>query len=84
MTPLSPDTDPTVERVWLELLRQAPAWRKLHMLDEMNQAVRELALAGLRQRHPHDSSARLLRRLADILSGEELAMRAYGPLPPMN
>lgn len=83
MTKLLPDTDPEVERVWLEMLRQAPVWRKMHMVAEINRAVRELVLLGLRERYPNDPPERLRRRLADLLLGEELAARAYGPLPPL-
>jgi hypothetical protein len=64
MTKLFPDTDPQIERVWLEMLRQAPVWRKLHMMAEMNRAVRELALLGLRKRYPNEPPERLRRRLA--------------------
>ena len=46
----------------------------------MNRAVRDLALAGLRQRHPNDSPAQRRRRLADLLLGQELAARVYGPV----
>jgi len=81
--PLSLDTDPEVERVWLEMLRRAPPWRKLYMVAEMNRTVRELALLGLRRRYPNEPPERLRRRLADLLLGEELAARAYGPLPPL-
>jgi len=83
MTRLFLDTDPKTERVWLEMLRQAPVWRKMHMVAEMNRAVRELALLGLRKRYPNDPPERLRRRLANLLLGEELAARAYGPLPPL-
>jgi len=76
------DTDPETERVLLEMLARAPAWRKLHMVGEMNRTVRELALIGLRRRYPHDTEERLRRRLATMLLGEDLALRAYGPEPP--
>jgi hypothetical protein len=46
-----------------------------------NQLARDLALTGLRERHPQDSSAQLRRRLADLLLGKELAAKAYGPMP---
>ena len=49
-------------------------------VGEMNRAVRDLALAGLRQRHPNDSPAQRRRRLADLLLGQELAARVYGPV----
>jgi len=83
MTKLFPDTDPQIERVWLEMLRQAPAWRKLHIVAEMNRAGRELALLGLRRRYPNEPPECPRRRLAALLLGEELAARAYGPLPPL-
>jgi hypothetical protein len=75
---LSADTHPEAERVQIELLRRAPAWRKLQMVDEMNQTVRTLALSGLRQRFPRATDAALRRRLADLWLGEELAARVYG------
>jgi Arc/MetJ family transcription regulator len=46
----------------------------------MNQAVRTLALSGLRERYPEATPKELRRRLADLLLGEDLAARAYGPL----
>lgn len=80
MSALFSDTSPEAERVLIELWRQAPAWRKLHMVGQMNATVRTLALSGLRQRHPQASEAELRRRLADLLLGPELAGQAYGPL----
>jgi len=79
---LFPDTRPEAEAVLLDFLRKAPAWRKLHMVAEMNRAVRTLALSGLRQRYPDAPPEELRRRLADILLGPELAEKAYGPLGP--
>ena len=81
MTALAADTHPDAERVWIELLRSVPAWRKLHMLAQLNSAVQTLALAGLRQRLPDASPADLRRHLADLWLGPELAARAYGPGP---
>ena len=52
MTTLSADTRPDAERVQIELLRKAPAWRKLHMVAQMNRTLRTLALCGLRERYP--------------------------------
>ena len=80
MNTLFPDTRPEAERVQIELLRQAPPWRKLHMVGQMNQTVRTLALSGLHQRHPQATLEELRRRLADLLLGPELAARVYGPL----
>lgn len=77
----SPDTSPEAERVLIELLRQAPAWRRLQLADHMGSTVRGLSLAGLRARHPKATEAELRRRFADIHLGPELAARVYGPKP---
>lgn len=74
----SPDTSPEAERVLIELLRAAPPWRKLAMIDAANQAVRCLALNGLRQRHPGESPTQIRTRLAKLILGDDLARRAYG------
>jgi hypothetical protein len=74
------DTHPEIERMQIEHLRQMPAWRKIELVGDMNETVRTLALAGLRQRHPDDTPAQRRRRLADLMLGPELAARAYGPL----
>ena len=81
VTPLSNDTAPHIEQMQIERLRQMPAWRKLALVGEMNQAVCDLALAGLRQRHPNDTPAQRHRRLADLMLGAELATHVYGPAP---
>lgn len=80
MSTLFPDTQIEAEAVLIRLLRNAPSWRKLEMVDQLNQSVKLLALMGLRQRFPKDNEARLRRRLAGLLLGEELAYAAYGPL----
>jgi len=80
MRPLAEDTSPEAERVLIELYRRASPARKLAMALSANLAARELALAGLRDRFPHETPARLRRRLADLLIGPELAAKAYGPL----
>ncbi len=81
MTTLSLDTDPDIERLQIEGLRQMPAWRKVALVSGMNRMVRTLALAGLRQRYPDDNPAQRRRRLADLMLGPELAARAYGSRP---
>ena len=81
MRTLAEDTHPEAERVLIELLRGASPARKVAVVLSANRTARELALTGLRERHPGESSARLRRRLADLWLGPELAAKAYGPLP---
>jgi len=78
--PLFPDTRPEAEAVLIGMLRQAPPWRKLHMVGQLNQTVRTLALSGLRRRYPQAPPQELRRRLADLLLGPDLAAQVYGPL----
>jgi hypothetical protein len=75
------DTSPEAERVLVRLMREMPAERKLELAAEMFETVKLLALSGLRTRFPEASDEDLRRRLADILLGEELARKAYGPRP---
>ena len=81
MRQLAEDTSPEAERVLIELLRNASPARKMEMVLSANRTARALALTGLRERHPTESSERLRRRLADLWLGPELAAKAYGPLP---
>jgi len=82
MQTLAADTHPEAERVLIELWRRSSPARKLAMVLSANRTARALVLAGLRERHPGESSARLRRRLADLWLGPELAAKAYGPLAP--
>lgn len=81
--PIVSDTRPDMERLQLDLLRQAPAWRKAELLGEMYAAMKQLALSGLRSRYPDADERELQRRLADLLLPADLAERVYGP-PPMD
>ena len=78
MTTHFADTSPDAERVQIDLLRRAPAWRKPLMLQQLNDMARALALSGLRQRYPDATPEELRRRLAGLVLGPQLAARAYG------
>ena len=81
MRTLAEDTHPEAERVLIELLRSASPARKMAMVLSANRTARALTMAGLRERYPAESPARLKRRFADVWLGPELAAKAYGPLP---
>jgi hypothetical protein len=78
MSALFPDTHPKMEALQIQLWRQANPTRKMHMLAQLNASARLLAMTGLRSRYPQESEAKLRRRLADLLLGEELARKVYG------
>jgi len=75
------DTSPEAEAVLFKLWRETPAWRKLEMMESLNQGPRQLALVGLRKRFSDASPEELQRRLASILLGDDLASRVYGSIP---
>ncbi len=74
------DTRPEAKAVLIDLLRQAPPWKKLRMMCQLNASMKRLAVVGLRQRYPAASEEEIQRRLADILLGPALAEKMYGPL----
>ena len=74
------DTNPKTEELRLQLLRQTPPWRKAQMCGQMYETIKLLAYQGLRKRHPEANEDELRRRLADLLLGEDLAERVYGPM----
>lgn len=79
--PLFSDTDEKTERVLIELLRAAPAWRKLEQVEELTDISRQLTLGGLRKRYPQASEQELRLKLASLLFGRETVIRAYGRDP---
>ncbi len=56
---MNADTTPEVEAVLFALWRETPGWRKWEMMEALNRSARELALAGLRSRHPQASADEL-------------------------
>ena len=72
------DTAPEVEAVLLRLLRQAPVWRKLQLMTQLNDMARTLAIGSLRIQYPQATEAELHRLLADRLLGVEIATKVYG------
>lgn len=49
------------------------------MVWQLNDVVKTMMLAGLRDRYPDDPPEKIRRRLADLLLGPELAAKVYGP-----
>lgn len=80
MAALYSDTHPKMEALQIQLLREAPAWRKLEMLAQLNASARTLALSGLRQRYPNASEGELRRRLVGLLLGDEIAKKIFGDI----
>lgn len=67
------DTHPAAEAVLNDLLQQAPVWRKLELMVQLNATGRALALSDLRRRFPDASEAFIERQLAERMLGKQLA-----------
>lgn len=80
MSPLFSDTHPKMEALQVQLLRQAPPSKKLEMMAGLNASAKILAISGLRSRYSDESEAKLRRRLAGLLLGEDLACKVYGEI----
>ncbi len=74
------DTSPEAQAVLYALLRDAPAWRKLALMTDLNRVARQLALDNLRELHPTADDQLLGRLLADRILGEETALKVYGAI----
>ncbi len=74
---LSRDSLPEVERLQIALWRRMSPLEKARAVDGLSRAAQELALAGIRKRHPHASEPECQLRLALLKLGPRLAVRAY-------
>jgi len=75
------DTTPEADARYHELLRRMPPERRLEAAMRLSQAVRELAVAGIRQRHPEAGEHELRVRLTARLYGRACAQRLFGGVP---
>ena len=71
------DTSAEAERVVIDRLRAMSPAQRLSLALSLSQSVRELALAGVRQRYPDASAREQLLRLAVTIHGRDLATAAY-------
>jgi hypothetical protein len=74
---LNLDTSPEIERLQIERWRQMSPAQKAAIVSGLTQAVCDLALAGIRIRHPDSSPRERFLRMAVIILGSDLARRVY-------
>jgi len=75
------DTSPEADARYHELLRRLSPERRLEAAIRLSSAVRELAVAGIRARHPEASEHELRVRLTVRLYGRSHARRLFGDVP---
>lgn len=76
------DTDEKSSRRYHELLRALAPHERLAQAVRLTKMVRELAVEGIRSRHPDAGPAELRVRLAVRLYGRDAAQRMFGEVPP--
>jgi hypothetical protein len=75
------DTNAASVTRYHELLRAQAPHQRLEQTNALIAAVRELAVAGIRARHPNASPQELRKRLTVRLYGRQVAARLFGELP---
>jgi len=74
------DTGPEFEARLVDAWRAMTPSQKLSLAVQMSRTVRQLAMAGVRQRHPGADPREQFLRLAVVTLGEALARPAYPEL----
>jgi hypothetical protein len=77
MSALYSDTQPKIEKMQIEFIRRMPSWKKMGIVDGLNETVKTLAIAGIKQRSPNATPEQVHRMLADLMLGSELARKVY-------
>jgi hypothetical protein len=75
------DTTAEARRRYHERLRAMTPIERMESAIALSRAVRELAEAGIRRRHPTASDDEVQRRLAVRLYGRAVVEPVLGPLP---
>lgn len=72
------DTHPDVDAMRIEAYRRMTPTQKLEIVCALNEAVRQLALADIRRRHPNADERELRLRLASRSLPPKLLLDAFG------
>ncbi len=75
------DTSAAQSARYHELLRALPPERRLESAMRLSRAVRRLAEAGIRERHPDIGEEELRVRLTARLYGRAAAIKLFGTVP---
>jgi hypothetical protein len=81
MLPPSPDTSPEAHAAQLAAWQRMGPQNRLKLAMRMSDEIRDVALCGIRHRHPEYSEAEARFALFRQLLGHELFVRAYPHAP---
>ena len=71
------DTSEEIVQKMAEIARVTPIWKKLQQAADTSAAMKQFAIAGIRQRHPQATEEGLRRRLAAMLFDHENVVKMY-------
>ncbi len=74
------DTTPEAWARYVELVSAQRPTERLAVAASLSRATREVAIAGIRARHPRATPREIQYHLARRLYGREIAERLFGPL----
>jgi hypothetical protein len=77
MTSLYSDTHPKMEALQIQVIRRMPTWKKISIVNDLNETVKAMAISGIKQRHPHASAEQVRQMLAELMLGADLARKVY-------
>lgn len=69
--------DSDAESLWIEMLRDAPVWKRAEQLTRLIQSRNDLILADLRHRYPQADEKELRVRLAARLLPRRLVVEMF-------
>jgi len=78
MSQLYTDTHSKMEALQIQFIRRMPPWKKISIVDGLNETVKTLAISGIKQRNPKATPEQVQRMLAELMLGAELAQKVYG------
>lgn len=73
MQPQSEDTHPEIERIQIDLFRQAPITKKIALVNAWSQSIRNAARLNIQKEHPNASEEEVKLMLVERMYGKELA-----------
>jgi hypothetical protein len=77
------DTHPRQQARYIQLLRAQAPEDRLRKAAALTRAVRQLAVAGIREHYPQADELEVRVRLADRIYGRAVALRLFGPHPAL-
>jgi hypothetical protein len=77
MKPLSPDTHPDIERIWIDGIRKMSTAEKMRRIVELNRLGYRLALADVRSRYPDETEREWDLRVASRYFSADVMRKVF-------